>query len=142
MPPHAPSRATARALPLLRSPPLLLLPLALPPAAAAPAARGALGRRLALTKDPYIAARYAAQSGGEVLAVRADELRAAHSRADAPAIEAELAQYAATAEERTLGRAGSVDFSAGAGRKALQQMGSERAATFARADGERGGSAT
>ena len=45
---------------------------------------------LSLTKDPYIAARYAAQSGGEVVGVRADGLREAGSRVASPALEADV----------------------------------------------------
>jgi DnaJ-domain-containing protein 1/ribonuclease HI len=92
---------------------------------------------LSLTKDPAIAARYAAQSRGEVVAIAAMALRRRPSAVREAGLADELRHAGADADELLFAEAGSVDFSGGAGAAALRAAGAdERTMQYAASDAE------
>ena len=99
---------------------------------------------LSLSKDPYVAARYASGSTGELVCVDAARLLLADSTCESQAVSEtfllslEVASVAgSTEEDRLRALAGSIDFSTDVGAAALRQAGAtERAVRFAQADAE------
>ena len=90
-----------------------------------------------MTKEPAIAARYAAQSRGQVVAIDAAELLRPPSALRYPQLVADMQAAGASDAEMAFARAGSADFSGGAGVRALEAAGAEeRTVQYAIADAE------